>query len=87
MATSMGEEEVESSRESLEFLDLWESVESSSSLCAWEFGGGALRWVESWASVECKGVGQWVLEEDDSKVLEEEMLEVAGVALEAAGSC
>lgn len=32
MATSMVEEEVVSSRESLEFLDLWESVESSSSL-------------------------------------------------------
>ena len=96
MATSMGEEEVESSRESLEFLDLWESVESSSSsLCAWECGGEALRWVESLASAVCKGVGQLVLEEDDSKVLEEddskvsreEVLEVAGVALEVADIC
>ena len=87
MATSMGEEEVESSRESLEFVDLWESVESSSSLCAWEFGGEALRWVESLASVECKGVGQLVLEEDNSKVSREEVLEVAGAALEAADIC
>ena len=87
MATSMGEEEVESSRESLEFLDLWESVESSSSLCAWEFGGEALCWVESLASVECRGVGRLVLEEDNSKVSREEVLEVAGVALEVADIC
>ena len=57
--------------------------------------GELLRWLECLASAVCKGVGQLVLEEDDSKVLEEEnskvsreeVLEVAGVALEAAGIC
>ena len=35
----------------------------------------------------CKGLGLLVLEEDDAKVSREEVLEVAGVALEAAGIC
>jgi len=87
MATSMGEEEVGSSRESLEFLDLWEFVESSSSLGACDCVGEALRWVEREENAFCKGVVPLVLEEDDSKVSRGEVLEVAGVALEAAGIC
>ena len=87
MATSMGEEEVVSSRESLEFLDLWEALESSSSLCTGECVGEPLRWLDSEVKADCKSLGLLVLEEDDSKVSLEEVLESASVALEVTGIC
>jgi hypothetical protein len=82
MATSIVKEEVGSSREALEFLELWEFVESSSSLS----GGEALRWVERVVNAVCKGLGLLVLEEDGTRVSLEEVLE-SSVALETAGIC